>query len=65
MKNLTHVDLKYICINGMKIESASGRYTFIWRKSAEKYQKKLKEQLIDELGLPVGSRLKYVTETSF
>jgi transposase len=57
-----HVNLKNIYIDGTKIESASGRYTFVWRKSVEKYQKKLKEQLIEELGLPEDSSLEYVTE---
>lgn len=57
-----HVNLKNIYIDGTKIESAAGRYTFVWRKSVEKYQKKLKEQLIKELDLPEGSSLEYVTE---
>lgn len=57
-----HVNLKNIYIDGTKIESASGRYTFVWRKSVEKYQKKLKEQLVEELGLPEDSSLEDVTE---
>lgn len=56
-----HVSLKNIYIDGTKIESAAGRYTFVWRKSVEKYQNKLKEQLIEELGLPEDSSLEYVT----
>ena len=57
-----HVNLKNIYIDGTKIESAAGRYTFVWRKSVEKHQKKLKEQLIKELELPKDSRLDYVKE---
>jgi len=57
-----HVSLKNIYIDGTKIESAAGRYTFVWRKSVEKYQNKLKEQLIEELGMPEDSSLEYVTE---
>jgi len=57
-----HVNLKNIYIDGTKIESAAGRYTFVWRKAVEKLQAKLKEQLINELGLPEDSSLEYVTE---
>ena len=57
-----HVNLKNIYIDGTKIESAAGRYTFVWRKSVEKYQKKLKEQLVKDLSLPEDSNLEYVTE---
>lgn len=57
-----HVNLKNIYIDGTKIESAAGRYTFVWRKSVEKYQKKLKEQLVKDFSLPEDSSLEYVTE---
>ncbi|MDH8679946.1 IS1182 family transposase [Fusibacter bizertensis] len=57
-----HVNLKNIYIDGTKIESVAGRYTFVWRKSVEKYQKKLKEQLIKELCLPENSTLDQVTQ---
>jgi transposase len=32
-------------VDGTKIESASGRYTFVWKKSVEKNDKKLDEKL--------------------
>lgn len=57
-----HVNLKNIYIDGTKIESAAGRYTFVWRKTVEKFQKKLKEQLTTELKLPEDSSLEYVTD---
>ena len=56
-----HINLKNIYIDGTKIESVAGRYTFVWRKSVEKHQKKLKDQIIKELGLPEDSNLEYVT----
>ncbi|MDR2942886.1 MAG: transposase, partial [Treponema sp.] len=32
-------------VDGTKIESASGRYTFVWKKSVEKNDKKLDAKL--------------------
>ena len=55
-----HVDLKSLYIDGTKIESAANRYTFVWRKSIEKNQKKLVAKMIQELGLPCGSKLEVV-----
>ena len=52
-----HVDLKNIYIDGTKIESRAGRYTFVWRKSVEKNQAKLAERLIPQLKLPEKSSL--------
>ena len=55
-----HVDLKTLYIDGTKIESAANRYTFVWRKSVEKNQKKLMEKMSTELELPEGSTLEDV-----
>lgn len=55
-----HVDLKTIYIDGTKIESPAGRYTFVWRGSVEKHQKKLKERMIEELNLPQSTSLEQV-----
>ena len=52
-----HVDLKSIYIDGTKIESLAGRYTFVWRKCVEKNQAKLAERLIQELELPPKSSI--------
>ncbi|MCL2068016.1 MAG: transposase [Treponema sp.] len=40
-----YVRLENYFVDGTKIESASGRYTFVWKKSVEKYDKKLDEKL--------------------
>lgn len=39
------VSLKTQYIDGTKIESASNRYTFVWRRSVEKYREKLGEKV--------------------
>lgn len=57
-----HVDLKTLYIDGTKIESTANRYTFVWRKSVEKNQKKLMDKMIGALGLPDGSTLDEVEE---
>lgn len=55
-----HVDLKTIYIDGTKLESPAGRYTFVWRGSVEKNQKKLKEKMIQEFNLPELASLEQV-----
>lgn len=55
-----HVDLKSLYIDGTKIEAVANRYTFVWRKSVDKYQSKLKERMIKELSMPEDSTLKEV-----
>lgn len=57
-----HVDLKSLYIDGTKIESAAGRYTFVWRKTIVKYQKRLVEQLIQRMNLPTQSTINQVTK---
>lgn len=41
--NFVSLDMQYI--DGTKIESAANRYTFVWRKSTEKYKEKLEEKI--------------------
>jgi hypothetical protein len=43
------LDIQYI--DGTKIESASNRYTFVWRGSVEKYKSKLEEKIRQMLSL--------------
>lgn len=43
------LDIQYI--DGTKIESASNRYTFVWRGSVEKYKSKLEDKIRDVLSL--------------
>lgn len=57
-----HVNLENLYIDGTKIESLAGRYTFVWRKSVLGYQKKLHERVIKELNLPEDSSLDYVAK---
>ena len=40
-----YIKLENYFVDGTKIESASGRYTFVWKKAAEKNDKKLDEKL--------------------
>jgi transposase len=41
------LSLKEVYIDGTKIESAAGRYTFVWAKSIETNKEKIKKQLND------------------
>jgi transposase len=43
--DLGYVSLDVQYIDGTKIESASNRYTFVWRKSVERYQSNLKKKI--------------------
>ena len=36
-----------IFIDGTKIEDDANRYTFVWRKAAEKFQEKIKVQAVE------------------
>ena len=40
-----YIRLENYFVDGTKIESASGRYTYVWKKSVEKNDKKLDEKL--------------------
>lgn len=39
------IDLKDIFTDGTKLEANANRYTFVWKKSLDKYQKRLQEQV--------------------
>lgn len=43
--DMGHISLKEIYIDGTKIESKANRYTFVWRKSVEKYKEKLEAKI--------------------
>ncbi|GHU82838.1 transposase [Spirochaetia bacterium] len=45
LKAKGYIKLEHYFVDGTKIESASGRYTFVWKKSVEKNDKKLDEKL--------------------
>jgi len=40
-----------VFVDGTKLESSAGRYTFVWRKSVEKHLAKVKEQVNKETGI--------------
>ena len=45
LADMGYVSLKTQYIDGTKIESASNRYTFVWRGSVEKYKEKLETKI--------------------
>src|SRR5215469_8613365 len=45
LKTKGYIKLENYFVDGTKIESASGRYTFVWKKSIEKNDQKLDERL--------------------
>jgi transposase len=45
LKAKGYIKLENYFVDGTKIESASGKYTFVWKKSVEKNDKKLDEKL--------------------
>lgn len=59
-----HVDLKNLYIDGTKIEAVSNRYTFVWKKTVENYQKKLATQIAKALQLPENSSLEFIVESA-
>lgn len=47
-------------IDGTKIEADANRYTFVWKKATEKYEKKLEEKIVELL-----KELKQIPELEF
>jgi transposase len=45
LKAKGYIKLENYFVDGTKIESASGRYTFVWKKAVEKNDRKLDEKL--------------------
>ena len=45
------LSLEVAYIDGTKIESRANRYTFVWRKSIEKYKERLEEKIHKVLGM--------------
>ncbi len=50
LHELKYVSLKVQYIDGTKIESAAGRYTFVWKGSVEKNKAKLEDKINSILG---------------
>ena len=51
------VDHKSVFIDGTKIESRAGRYTFTWRGTAEKNLAKVKQKVLEQTGCKTLSEL--------
>ncbi|MDG3581897.1 transposase [Galbibacter pacificus] len=45
LQKMGYVSLEVQYIDGTKIEAASNRYTFVWRKSVERHKTKLEEKI--------------------
>lgn len=43
--DMGYLSLDVVYVDGTKIESRANRYTFVWRKSVEKYKAKLEEKI--------------------
>ena len=48
---MSRLSLEEAYVDGTKIESRSNRYTFVWRKSIEKYKDRLEEKIHKILGM--------------
>lgn len=51
LEDMNETDHKTVYIDGTKLESAAGRYTFVWRKPTEKHLAKVKAELERLTGL--------------
>lgn len=50
LEEMGEVDHRTVFIDGTKLESCAGRYTFVWRGTAEKQLAKVKAQVAKEFG---------------
>ena len=57
LEELEETDHKAVFIDGTKMESRAGRYSFVWRKSVEKHLASVKEQIRRETGLTSSAAL--------
>ena len=55
-------DHEVVFIDGTKIESCAGRYTFCWRKSVEKQLAKIQAQVLEATGLETLTELQALLE---
>lgn len=46
---LGEIEYKNIFIDGTKIEANSNKYSFVWKKSVDKFERKLKEKMIEKI----------------
>ena len=57
LKTYGEVEFKNIFIDGTKIEANANKYTFVWKKSTDKFQAKLQEKIKKIIG-EINSELK-------
>ena len=50
LEDMDETDHKTVYIDGTKLESAAGRYTFVWRKPIQKHLAKVKAELEKRTG---------------
>lgn len=62
LEEMGETDHKAVFIDGTKLESSAGRYTFVWRKSVEKHLARVKEQVYKETGMPSPTALQAYLE---
>ena len=58
LEKLGETDHQAVFVDGTKLESRAGRYTFCWRKSVKKQLAKVKQQVYGQTGLKRLSSLK-------
>lgn len=62
LESMGEIDHKAVFIDGTKLESCAGRYTFVWRKSVEKHLAKVKEKLKSTTGLTTFAAIRSMLE---
>ena len=64
LEEMGETDHRAVFIDGTKIESRAGRYTFVWRKSVEKHLAKVKAQVERSTGFTSTQELRTWLEQS-
>lgn len=57
LEEMGETDHRTVFVDGTKLESRAGRYTFVWRKNVEKQLGKVKEQARQQTGLTTPEAL--------
>lgn len=57
LEEMGESDHRTVFVDGTKLESRAGRYTFVWRKNVEKQLGKVKEQVRQQTGLTTPEAL--------
>ena len=63
LEAMGETDHRTVFVDGTKLESRAGRYTFVWRKSVEKHLAKVKEQVRKATGLTSPAALQSYLES--